>query len=136
MERKVVLAERMEVCQGHPEKAEMFWLEQMLIDAGYPYFFNFWEDLRAALGGEKDGNPESIDWNSYKFLIEVGQPAGSALADISVCFNTNGDSKLLELLDMRPAAGNQNATAEDGELHCGLSAEQAVEIIKEFFKSA
>lgn len=136
MEREVVFAERMEVCQNHPEKAEIFWLEQMLMKEGYPYFFNFWEELRPTPFNQDGGDPESIDWNNYNFLIEVGHPAGEALASISVCFNTKGDPKLLELLDMRLAAGKENPTASDGELYCGLSAESAMEIIEKYFKTA
>ena len=136
MERKVVFAERMEACKNHPEKSEIFWLEQMLIEAGYPYFFNFWEDLRPTSFEQDGGNPEKdIDWNTYKFLIEVGEPAGHGLSQISVCLNTEGDSKLLELLDMRPAEGKENVTATDGELHSGITAEEAMEIIKKFFEA-
>lgn len=133
---KTLAEERMEACKNHQEKQEIFYLEKMLIEAGYPYFFNFWEDLRPVLGGEPDGDPESIDWDNYKFLIEVGRPAGYGYAQISVCFNTKGDPKLLELLDMRPAEGKQNPTADDGELHCGIKAEEAMEIIERYFETA
>lgn len=136
MEREVVFAERMEVCQSHQEKAEIFWLEQMLIKAGFPYSFNFWEDLKPVFGGDNGADSESIDWDTYKFLIEVGHPAGAGLSQISVCFNTDGDSKLLEILDMRPAEGKENPTSDDGELYSGLSAEQAMEIIEKFFETA
>lgn len=137
MEREVVFAERMEVCQNHPERSEMFWLEQMLIKAGHPYFFNFWEDLKPTPFNQDGGDPEKdIHWDTYNFLIEVGQPAGPGLAQISVCFSTEGDSKLLELLDMRPAEGKENPTADDGELHSGITAEAAMEIIEKFFKTA
>lgn len=136
MEREVVFAERMEVCQNHPERSEIFWLEQMLIKAGHPYFFNFWEDLKPTPFNQDGGDPEKdIDWDTYNFLIEIGQPVGSGLAQISVCYRIEGDSKL-ELLDMRPAAGKENPTEIDGELHSGLTAEAAMEIIEKFFKTA
>ena len=124
--------ERMKACSNHPEKQEIFKLENLLLEAGFPYFFNFWEDLRPVFG-EPEGDTESIDWNTYGFLIEVGRPAGSNVAMISVCFNTEGDPTLLELLDMRPAEGKANPTASDGKLLTGLTAEQAMEIIKKFF---
>ena len=133
MEREVVFPERMEVCQNHPDKAEIFWLEQMLIKADYPYYFNFWEDLRPVFGGEEDGDPESIDWNTYKFLIEVGRPAGNSHAEISVCFNREGDPKLLELLEIRTQDNHEEATEK---LYFGLSAEAAMEIIENYFKTA
>lgn len=132
---KTLAEERMEVCRNHTEKQELFLLEKMLIETEYPYYFNFWEDLRPVFG-EPEGDPESIDWNTYNFLIEVGRPAGYGYSQISVCFNTKGDPKLLELLDMRPAEGKQNPTADDGTLHCGLTAKEAMEIIENFFKTA
>ena len=128
--------ERYAVCRNHPEKEQIFYLEKLIGDAGYPYFFNFWEDLRPVFG-EPEGDPEKdINWDTYKFLIQVGQPAGYGLSQISVSFNAQGDPKLLELLDMRPAEGKKNPTAEDGELHFGLTAEQVMKIIEEFFKTA
>ena len=133
MERNVVFPERIEVCRNHPKQAEIFWLEQMLIEAGYPYFFNFWEDLRPVFGGEPDGDPESINWDTYGFLIEIGRPAGYGYAEISVCLDRDG-SGLLELLDMRAAADKESPTAEDGERHRGLTAEAAREIIENFFE--
>ena len=137
MEREVVFKERMDVCLNHPEKAEIFWLEQMLIKAGYPYHFNFWDELKAVFGGGADGDPEKdIDWNTYNFLIQIGEPVGNRLTEISVCFSSQGDGKLLEVLDMREAAGDQNPNVDDGKLVSGLSAEQAMEIIEEFFKTA
>lgn len=132
MEREVVFPERMEVCQNHPDKAEIFWLEQMLMKAGYPYYFNFWEDLRPVFGGNEDGDPESIDWNIYNFLIEVGRPAESAICPISVCFSRQGDQKLLELLYIGPEAGGEPVE----KLHFELSAEAAMEIIEKFFETA
>ena len=124
---------RMKVCQGHPDQQEIFLLEKFLIESGHPYFFNFWEDLRPVFGGDPDGDPEGIDWNTYKFLIEIGEPAGVGLSRMSVCFSTGNDPKLLELLDVRPAAGRENPTAADGRLYKDLTAAQAMEIIEKFF---
>lgn len=132
---KTLAEQRFEVCRNHPEREAIFYLEKMLIEAGYPYCFNFWEDLRGRFG-EPDRDPESIDWNQYGFLIEIGRPAACEVAELSVCFNTNGDPKLLELLDMRSVIDKAGATAADGELQCGLTAEQAMEIIEKYFKTA
>lgn len=135
MEREVVFAERMEVCQGHPEKAEIFWLEQMLIKAGYPYYFNFWEELKPTPFNQDGGKPEKdIDWNTYKFLIEVDKTTEDGIAQIIVCFNTKGDPKLLEIVETKLAAGKESPTAEDSLVFYELSAEQAMEIIEKFFK--
>lgn len=133
MEEKILNAEeKMEACAAHPEKQQIFALEKMLSEAGYPYFFNYREDLRPTPFGQKD--PGSIDWDSYNFLIEVGRLAGYDLAQISVTFSTGNDKKLLELLDMRPAGDKENATAEDGTLTIDLTAEGCMEIIEKFFE--
>lgn len=135
MEREVVFAERMEVCQNHPERSEIFWLEQMLIKAGHPYFFNFWEDLKPTPFNQDGGDPEKdIDWDNYNFLIEIGEPVREGLSAISVSFNTAGEPNLLELLDARPVVGKTDINM--GYLHAGLTAEAAMEIIEEFFKTA
>lgn len=130
-----MIRERMEACANHPEKQQIFYLEKMLIEAGYPYFFNFWDDLGHMLDGGADGDPESIDWDSYKFLIEVGQLAGYELPQISISFSTGRNHTLLELLDMRPAGDEENVTAEDGELSVDLTAEECMKIIEIFFET-
>ena len=48
--------------------------------------------------------------------------------------NHQGDSTLLELLDMRFAEDKEELTAKDGILYVDLKAEKALEIIQEFFK--
>lgn len=137
MEREVVFAERMEVCQGHPEKAEIFWLEQMLIKADYPYYFNFWEELKPTPFNQDGGNPEKdIDWDTYDFLIEVSKPAGDGFAQIIVCFDTKSDPKLLKIVGTKLAAGKESQTAADSLIYYELTAEQAMEIIGKFFKEA
>lgn len=134
MEEKILTAEeKMEECAAHPERQQIFTLEKMLNEAGYPFWFNYREDLRPTPFGEL---PESaIDWNGYGFLIEVGRLAGYNLAEISVTFSTGSDNKLLEVLDMRPAKDNPDAKAEDGTLITDLTAEQAMEIIEKFFET-
>lgn len=130
-----LIEERMKACKNHPERKEMFLLESLLIESGKPYFFNFWEEIKPDPFNKDGGDIETdIDWDKCNFLIEIGAPVGFGLSEMSVCFNTQGDPKLLELLDMRPAADKQNPTADDGELHCGLTAEQAMEFIKDFFE--
>lgn len=124
MGKKFLTAEeKMEACTEYPEREQIFALEKMLSEAGYPYYFNFREE-----------NKDDINWDEYKFLIEVGRPAGYALSQISVTFSNGNDKKLLELLDMRPAGDKEDATAEEGELTIDLTAEQCMEIIEKFFK--
>lgn len=121
---------RFSACKNHPERQEIFKLESLLIRADYPYYFNVWEELRPTPFNSEPGNPETdINWDEYNFLIQIGAPVGTGLTEISICFNTEGDKTLLELLDLR------NANAEGGELHRDLNAEQAMELIKEFFKA-
>lgn len=128
---------RFEVCKNHPKQQEIFKLEQLLIEAGYPYYFNVWEDLRPTPFDQDGGNPETdINWDEYNFLIEVGRPSGYGYSEISVGLSSGMDHTLLELLDMRPAAGKENPTLEDGELHIDLTAEMALGIIEKFFNGA
>lgn len=123
---------KMDTCKDHPERQQLFYLEKMLDEAGYPYFFNFREDMQLSSACEENAL-ESIDWDTYPFSIEVGQLAGYELVQISICFNHEGDRKLLELLDMRAAGDKENPTAEDGELYTDMTAEDCMEIIDRFF---
>ena len=128
MKREIVFAERMEVCQNHPERSEIFWLEQMLIKAGHPYFFNFWEYLKPTPFNQDGGDPEKdIDWDTYDFVIEMERMNGNDLTTIDIRFTPNGE--LLQIMEPLPAAG-------DVKLYSGLTAEAAMEIIEEFFKTA
>ena len=137
MKREIVFPERMEVCQNHPERSEIFWLEQMLIKAGHPYHFNFWEDLRPTPFNHEGGDPESIDWDSYEFMIEITPPAGEGRSKINVYFNSQGDPKLLQLFDTHPAAGvKEFPSSWDTVAFYELSAERAMEIIENIFKGA
>lgn len=125
--------DRIKVCEKHPERKAIFELEQLLSEAGVPYFFNFWEDLRPTpFNPELD--PESINWDNYGFLLTVGEPVNFDLAAISVTFNTDGDSKTLELLDMTEAAKrSETPCAHEGTLYRGLDARSAAEIIKHVY---
>ena len=113
---------RMEVCRNHPERQQIFHLEKMLIEAGYPYYFNFWEDLRPTPFNQDGGDPEKdIDWNAYNFLIEVGRGAGDDYAAIAVTFSRDNKT-LLEVVE-------KNRTRYDN-----YTSEQAMELIEGYFQ--
>lgn len=115
---------RMDVCQNHPERQQLFQLEKMLIEAGYPYYFNFWEDLRPTPFNQNGGDPEKdIDWNAYNFLIEIGRGAGDDYAAILVKFSRD-NPKLLEVFNSRSQERYDNFTSE-----------QAMELIEKYFQS-
>lgn len=123
------------ICKKHPERREIFKLAELIDNAGRPYFFNFFEDLRPTPFDHDGGDSETdIDWSRYKFLIEVGNPVGYGLAQMSVCFNQKGDKTLLELLDMRRAEKLEKPTAMDGDLTRDLTAEAAMKLIEKFFE--
>lgn len=123
---------KMDTCKDYPERQQLFYLEKMLDEAGYPYFFNFREDLRQSPACEEEAI-KNINWATYHFSIEVGQLAGYDLAQLHICFNHEGDRGLLELLDMRAAGDKENPTARDGELYTDMTAEDCMEIIDRFF---
>jgi len=127
----------MELCSNHEEREQIFCLAQMLSEAGLPFFFIFFDDMRPTPFDHEGGDPESdIDWNQYHFLIEIGRQAGYGLSQLSITFNSEGDETLLELLDMRGAADKPDAKAEDGKLTRNLTAEDAMQIIEKFFDEA
>lgn len=120
--------ERYAVCLEHPKQQEIFKLEKLLIEAGRPYYFNFWEDLQPAFGGEPEPDPESIDWGKYRFEIDVEQhtkdgPVPCFMVELS----TGEDPTLLDLWNLHPDA--------EQDLLKGLKADQVVEIIENFFKA-
>lgn len=117
----------------HPEREEIFKLEELLINEDMPMFFNLREDLRPTPFGEMSA--DDINWEEYNFLIEVGRLAGYNLAELSITFSTGKDKTKLEVLDMRGAKDNPEAKAEDGELTVDLTAEEAMEIIEKFFET-
>lgn len=115
--------ERYSVCLNHPERQEIFKLETLLIEASYPYYFNFWEDLRPVFGGSEDGDPESIDWDTYNFMIEVCVPReDTSMIRVNLCKEQN----LLELLVM-------TSKGEPAAFVKGLTAAAAMENIKIYF---
>lgn len=119
--------EMLAVCRKHPEAQEIFKLAQLMSDAGYNFWFNVQDDCRSG---------ENIFDDEYEYVIEIqtGTLIGSR-APITVFFNRNGEGGgSLEVLDMRPAVTKVNPSDEDGDIHSGLSAEQAMEIIEKFFK--
>ena len=129
MEREIVFPERMKVCQNHPEKAEIFWLEQMLIKAGHPYHFNFWEDLRPTPFNHDGGDPEKdIDWDGYDFMIEIERIVDDELTRIDIRFSPDNKERLCI---------SQPIPAEDCvRAYLGLSAEEVMEIIEKIFQGA
>ena len=117
--------ERMKVCQNHPEKQEIFKLEALLIEAEYPYFFNFWEDIRGVFGGTEE-DPECINWDTYPFWMEIEDPATKKLVEVR--FNQDWDPTMLDVEEVVPGGS--------GASHIGLSAGKAIEVIKNYFEGA
>lgn len=130
-----MIERRIEVCANHPKQQQIFHLEKMLLEAGFPYYFNFWEELRPTPFNQEGLDPESIDWDNYHFCIEFERGAGMEYPLMSVEIDSEG---LLFITDMRPAAA-QNIPASEidrvSESYNGLTSEQAMEIIEEFFNS-
>lgn len=119
------------LCEKHPEKEQIFSLVKMLTEAGHPFHFNFYEDLKPTPFGQ-EGDPEKdIDWEQYQFLIQIGEPVEPGLSEISVCFNRDPefDMKLLELAYAR------KDPKDEVVLYYGLTAEEAMEYIEHFFKA-
>lgn len=123
--------ERYSVCLNHPEKQEIFKLETLLIEAGYPYYFNFWEDLRPVFGGSEDGDPESIDWNTYEFRIEVANNPQINKGDKIVVVGFSKDEK--NLLAVWKAKHIGDDVLEPEGFWVNASAEEAMEIINGCF---
>ena len=122
----------MEVCQDHPEAEEIFKLAQLLTDAGYDFWFNVQDDYKQYASTDVFGE-------DYEYVIETqtGELISGCRAPITVFWNRYGEGgDGLELLDMRPAREEFFPEEDAGELHTGLSAQQAMEIIEEFYKSA
>ena len=118
---------RLKVAEKHPEKLEMFKLEAELIKAGYPYVFNFWEDIRPVFGGEEE-DPERINWDTYPFWMEIRN--GGYTADttmMEVCFSKD-EPEMLVVDEIVPGG--------TGASYIGVSAEKAIEVIKKYFEGA
>lgn len=126
--------EDMEVCRNHPEAQEIFKLAQLMTEAGY----DFWSAVYCGsnLIGEDILDPdfEDISDEELEYILETqtGELIGDEMAPITVFLGGGRDG--MTLLDMRPARGKACPTEADGELHKNLTAEQAMEIIKEFFE--
>ena len=113
----------------HPKQLEIFKLEKLLIAAGRPYYFNFWEDMQPAFGGDPEPDCDSIDWDLYNFQIDVDQHTKAGpVPCFSVQLSTGEDHTLLDLWNLHPDA--------EHDLLKGLKAEQVVEMIENFFKAA
>ena len=114
----------MDFLKTHPEATEIIKLAEILDDGGFGFYFNLEDDIQSG---------EDIFDNEYEYMIEMqtGELIGSR-APITVFQRSDG----LEVLDMRPARGKEFPADSEGELHCGLSAAQAMEIIEKFFKTA
>lgn len=131
-----MIESRLEVCAGHPKQQNIFFLEKMLLEAGFPYYFNFWEDLRPTPFNQEDGEPENdIDWDNYHFIIELEYGAGMPYPLMSIELDSEG---LLVLMDAREAAEAKTAPENLNDVavfYEGLTPEQAMEIIEKFFDS-
>lgn len=124
---------RYAVCLNHPMQQEIFKLETLLIESGYAYSFNFWEDLRPVFGGGEDGDPESIDWENYDFLIGIcGPEINAPVIGIQLSREYAKECSLLDVW-ITTAAVNGGAITET---HRGLTAPAAMEIIKGHIKKA
>lgn len=111
--------------KAHPEATEIFSLEKLMQEAGFNYWFNYNDDC---------GMDDDFFDEEYEYLIETQTGELIGLRAVITVFQR--DNGLLELLDMRPARGKESPSDSDGELHTGLSASDAMEIIEEFFKTA
>ena len=131
-----MIESRLEVCAGHPNQQNIFFLEKMLMEAGFPYYFNFWEDLRPTPFNQEDREPENdIDWDNYHFIIELEHGAGMLYPLMSIELDSEG---LLVLMDAREAAEAKTAAENLNDVavfYEGLTPEQAMEIIEKFFDS-
>lgn len=103
---------------------EIFKLAQLMKEAGFNYYFNYDDDSKAG---------DEVFDEEYEYMIETqtGELIGSR-TPITVFQRNDG----LELLDMRPARGKEFPADGDGELHSGLTAEEAMDIIEKFFETA
>lgn len=113
----------------HPEREEIFKLEELLINADMPMFFNLRDDLRPTPFGAMDA--KDIDWDNYPFRIDIDGKSEvsikSGYAPMSVTFSTGSEGKLLEVLDMRGQTDPKN-----GKLTTDLTAEQCFEILRQY----
>lgn len=106
--------DNMKICENHKEYQQIFYLEKMLKEAGYPYYFNFNEDY-----------PEII-WGKYKMRIDIEQRAGFKKPMLEIFC----DGGLLKLCDYRLRQTQETTT---GKFFEGLTAEDAMHTIEKIF---
>jgi hypothetical protein len=107
--------DNMTICEKHREYQHIFYLEKMLKEAGYPYFFNFNRDY-----------PDII-WGKYEMQIDIEQRAGFKKPMLEIFC----DGGLLKLCDYRE---NQTPETAQGKFCDGLTSEDCMQIIEKIFK--
>lgn len=120
----------MKYAEIHPKQHEFFYLDKMIAEAGYPYASTFWEE------NFNGGDPEkNIDWDTFYFNIQICG-AGMPFPIISVEIADNGK---LNLKDFRNAQDIEIRIEEQLRELCiaydGITSEQAMEIIDDYFRS-
>lgn len=125
----------MEYAKNHPKQQEFFYLDKMISEAGYPYFSTFWDALRPTSFDPDGGDPEKdINWDNFYFNIQISG-AGMAFPIISIEIAEDGK---LNLSDFRNAKGvkiKSEKQLQDLRIpYNGITSEQAMEIIDNFFK--
>lgn len=120
----------MKYVENHPKQHEFFYLDKMISEAGYPYASTFWKE------NFNGGDPEkNIDWDSFYFNIQICG-AGMPFPIISVEIADNGK---LNLKDFRNAQDIEIRSEDQLRELCiaydGITSEQAMEIIDDYFRS-
>ena len=123
-----------EVLKEHPEKAEIFKLEELLWEEELrpPFFFNFREDMRPVFGEDEDYS--RVDWENYPFLIEIARVFPNKYAPLSVCFSRGEKPELLELLDATGAKDINDIKEEETVLYKDQTAEECIEIVRKYWE--
>lgn len=106
--------DNMRLCEEHRRYHQIFYLEKMLKEAGYPYYFNFNADY-----------PDII-WDEYNFRIEIGHKAGYRKPMLEIFCDDN----MLKLYVYR---NNQTPESEEAEFFDSLMAEDCMLMIEELF---
>lgn len=126
---------RMAACENHPKQHEIFYLEKMLLEAGYPYFFNFWEDLRPTPFEQEEKDLEkAIDWEHYYFNIQINRKAMAPAPDLSIEVSESGKLVLNDFREAIAAGLSGKDMVAARVIHKDITAEQAMEIIENFFE--
>lgn len=107
----------------HSEKEQIFFLEKMIKEAGYPYCFNYNNEM-----------PENINWGCYDFKIELGHLAGYDVPMLTIKFSDRGDTRLLKILDMRRALREgRELHFDNADITYGKTAQECMRVIERFF---